>query len=905
MRFSLLLFLLACTSEKPVIEENITNSIQDIDGDGYVLEDDCDENNPLVNISAEELCDGIDNNCDGEVDEGVQITYYLDYDGDGFGDDTRPLESCSLPVGYVPNGNDCDDSNEVVFPGAIEVCDGLDNDCNDEIDEGTGGVVYMDADGDGYGDPNTSIDGCEESEGYVDNALDCDDSNGLLNPGAFEVCDEIDNNCDGSIDEGLTSTYYVDSDGDGFGDPNNISEACFPISGYVTDSSDCDDTSAVVNPNQFEACDAIDNNCDGFVDEGVTNTYYADLDQDGFGDPAQSVEDCSVPFAYTDNNLDCDDNINTVNPDGSEECNGLDDDCDGFADAEYMTGSIYTDIYNCGSCDNDCTSYGYVNATPSCDVSLPLPECSFSCDSGYFDANGDASDGCECEFINSSDAPFDGLDADCDGADGDHGDAIHVSTTGSPNGLGTIADPLLTIQSGINAAVSSSKTFVLVGSGNYNENVTIEDGIFLLGSMDLGFLTRSTDMNPSVITGDGASPALIAFNITNPTEVDGFQVWSPNSGGSGASAIGIFLQDCTDSLVFRDNIIGADDAEDGVDGSLGSDGSNGNNGLNGLDTALTTCVGSRLGGSGGSNICNGVNISGGDGAFSSCPFASINGNNISSGVQPYGVDGYGNNGGFGGTGACDGILDFRYGCGSCIIDTACNGSGDIGTNGGEGIEGSGGSGATSSGYLVGMQWVSQNGTNGADGTNGSGGGGGGAGSGGDSNSCGTAHGSGTGGGGGSGGCLGSRGIAGTGGGSSFAVFYNCTSSCTALPLFLDNEISAGDGGNGGDGGDGGLGGLGGYGGYGGTVSSTAWCAGDGGAGGLGGNGGDGGGAGGGSGGQSFAVFVTGVTPDPIWVDQDNDLDGGLPGFGGRGGRGGSSANDGQDGVSGDNGDQNW
>ena len=86
---------------------------------------------------------------------------------------------------------------------------------------------------------------------------------------------------------------------------------------------------------------------------------------------------------------------------------------------------------------------------------------------------------------------------------------------------------------------------------------------------------------------------------------------------------------------------------------------------------------------------------------------------------------------------------------------------------------------------------------------------------------------------------------------------------------------------------------------------NAWCSEDGGYGGDGGAGGYGGGGGGGAGGNSYAVYVLGVTPDPLWVSADNDLDAGLPGYGGRGGRGGTQSNDGSDGVSGDNADQNW
>ncbi|MEC8380518.1 MAG: putative metal-binding motif-containing protein, partial [Myxococcota bacterium] len=1102
--FACVCWVWACNSdEKLVLEVDEGVSLMDNDGDGYTLADDCDENNSAVNISAEELCDGIDNNCDGVVDEGVLTVYYLDYDEDGFGDDDRTLEACTLPVGYVPNGNDCDDSNETVFPGNTEICDGLDNDCNGQTDEGTGGMVYADVDADGFGDINAPMDGCDNTDGYVQNALDCDDNDPTISPNATETCDDIDNNCDGEIDEGLKNLYFIDSDGDGFGDPLLQAEACFPISGYVTDNSDCndseitvnpnqfeicdlmdnncdgtidegvtnvyyadldqdgfgdpnvstnactppfaytdnsddcndsdstlnpadadedgfstcdndcndaeatvnpnqfetcdgvdndcdgdvdelvqrtfyadldqdgygdpnvsqegcalpfayidnaddcddsnsslnpadldgdgfstcdndcndsdssispnqfevcdgldnncdgntdeavtntyyadfdsdgfgnpqetteacsppmgyttdstdcndsnsslnpadvdgdgfstcdndcDDTTAAMNPNQFETCDGLDNNCDGAVDEGVTTTYYADLDQDGYGDPNISADACAAPFAHIDNDSDCDDSSIVINPDGLEICNGLDDDCDGAADAEFMTGSVYTDLHNCGFCGNDCTNQGYLNATSNCDTTLPTPACNFACDAGYFDANSDSSDGCECLFLSSDDAPFDGLDANCDGGDGDHNDAIHVSVGGSLNGSGTVNDPITGIQAAIQLAVNTSKTYVLVESGTYNENIILADGLVLLGSMDSSFDSRSLSTNPSIIMGDGTTPTMQGFDISTATEVDGFQIWSPTVGSNGSSAIAVYLEDCSDGLVFTENTIGADDAEVGIDGDGGANGSNGGDGGNGLDSALTSCSSTRFGGAAGGNACS-TNSNGGNGAEGACPFAQYNGNPISSNTQPYGSNGSGTSPGLGGVGACDSAMFSWYGCGSCFLDTSCDGSGDAGTNGGDGAQGGGGSGASSSGYLLGSTWITTNGVDGLDGTDGSGGGGGGAGSGGYSSGCGTNHGSGTGGGGGAGGCLGTGGQAGTGGGSSFGVIYKCTATCSTLPIFIDNEITAGDGGNGGDGGDGGLGGLGGQGGFGGSVTSSAWCSGDGGAGGDGG-----------------------------------------------------------------------
>lgn len=130
------------------------------------------------------------------------LTYYADADNDGFGDFTNDSLDCSQPAGYVLNSDDCDDSDENVNPAAIEVCNGIDDDCDGFIDEEGGNTYYADADLDGYGDPLVAMTSCTIPAGYVDNNLDCDDSDANINPTAIELCNGIDDNCDGNIDEG-------------------------------------------------------------------------------------------------------------------------------------------------------------------------------------------------------------------------------------------------------------------------------------------------------------------------------------------------------------------------------------------------------------------------------------------------------------------------------------------------------------------------------------------------------------------------------------------------------------------------------------------------------------------------------------------------------------------------------
>lgn len=137
-------------------------------------------------------------------------------------------------------------------------------------------TYYADNDGDGYGDNSNSISGCTAPTGYVTDNTDCDDNDGNNYPGNTEVCDGADNNCDGTIDEGVSTTYYADSDNDGYGDSNTAITACSPPTGYVADNTDCDDNDGNNYPGNTEVCDGTDNNCNGVVDEGCGNTTFCD-----------------------------------------------------------------------------------------------------------------------------------------------------------------------------------------------------------------------------------------------------------------------------------------------------------------------------------------------------------------------------------------------------------------------------------------------------------------------------------------------------------------------------------------------------------------------------------------------------------------------------------------------------
>ena len=254
---------------------------------GYVTNNlDCNDDDNMINPLAPEICDDIDNDCDGliDLDDPNLIglnTYYKDDDNDGYGNALITTEACSLPDGYSDLDTDCDDNNPMVNPGAPEICDGIDNDCDDLVDgadpDSGNFEWYIDEDGDGFGSSSSLLFQCEPPVGYVLNDQDCDDNDPNNYPGNTEVCDGFDNNCDGDVDEDVLLTFYRDLDMDTYGDPNVTIKACTVPAGYVTDNTDCDDNESNAFPGNVEACDGIDNNCDGVIDEGC---ILADCDGD-------------------------------------------------------------------------------------------------------------------------------------------------------------------------------------------------------------------------------------------------------------------------------------------------------------------------------------------------------------------------------------------------------------------------------------------------------------------------------------------------------------------------------------------------------------------------------------------------------------------------------------------------
>ncbi|MCB9766028.1 MAG: FG-GAP repeat protein [Alphaproteobacteria bacterium] len=360
-----LLWLVPGCLMSPKDFQALMDGVLDSDGDGHVNADfegeggdDCDDDNAATHPGADELCDGEDNDCDGTIDEGRSDWEGLwrDLDADGYGDPDNPLTFCPIPADAVADATDCDDGRPAINPAQTDVVgDGLDQNCDD--------VDGTDGDGDGWAS-------------VASGGADCDDADASVNPGATEGWyDGADQNCDGASDydadvDGHDSVDYGGDDCDDLsaavhpGTPeiwyDGTDQDCAGDNDYDADldgedadafgGTDCDDADSGINASATELCDGVDQNCDGIVDNDATDgtTFYADTDGDTYGDPNSTQSACSQPSGFVTDDTDCDDTDASTNPGGTEvgydlvdnDCNGNTDDMDAAAEASHEVHGI-------------------------------------------------------------------------------------------------------------------------------------------------------------------------------------------------------------------------------------------------------------------------------------------------------------------------------------------------------------------------------------------------------------------------------------------------------------------------------------------------------------------------------------------------------------------------------------
>ncbi|PZR06388.1 MAG: hypothetical protein DI536_30425 [Archangium gephyra] len=585
-------------------------------------------------------------------------------------------------------------------------------------------------------------------------------------PSGPEVCDTLDNDCDGAVDEGFALATDINNCG-----------AC----GTVCSPANAVPACAASTCN-IAACTAGFANCNGAYGDGCEVNLTNNVSNCGSCGNACNLANASPAC------------VSSTCAVGS--CNAGFANCNGLA-ADGCERNLTNDVNNCAACGNVCPSYP--NMISSCSGS----SCGAVCAPNRWNLDGNLANGCEyaCTFLSASDEPDPGfVDANCDGIDGIASQAVFVTTTGNDFNPGTMAQPKRTVQAGI-AAAGGARPNVLVSEGTYDEAISLVNGVNVYGaySANNGW-ARSAAYVTRLRNGVIGSSRIVTVSgsaLSNPTRVANVTIEAVATSVAQVSVYGLYCINCT-AFTLESSIVISGSAGPGVSGSVGFTGASGG-----------------IGGSGGSSNCgtNGSGLPGGSGGLSSCGRTGGAGGRGGNSGDNDGVDGSpGNFGVPGGTRGFGG-------------DPGTSGnSGATGPAGGNGANGAGGSG----GNVVGNFFVTNSGGTGALGGDGNGGGGGGGSGGQGCFLCNNARGNG-GGGGGGGGCGGGGATGGTGGGSSFGVFLVNSSGAVVTGCSITSG-NGGQGGAGGTGGNGGWGGergqrgsgcpedvgYGGYGGYGGA-----------------------------------------------------------------------------------------
>jgi hypothetical protein len=377
---------------------------------------------------------------------------------------------------------------------STETCDGVDNDCDFVIDDSVGGGEACTIDVTGVGSC-PGIRTCNGAAGFV-----CQGQTPMP-----ETCNFVDDDCDAMVDEAFPTLGDLCTAGVG---------ACLAYGAVTCDGTGAGtECSAVAGSPAPEACNAIDDNCDGATDEAFPTL--GDACTAGLGicanygtvvcTPDTTGSVCSaVPGA----------------PMPTDSCNYLDDDCDGVVDEGFrnlITG-FYDQDTTCGSCDIDCTAiYTGPNSFGDCVVS-GTPTCVMGCTAGAFDLNASALDG--CEFI---------LDTGAIHVSENDPTAVDNGNCGlGPTGTGAGNFPCRTIAQGLSRATTTGRPRVLVADGTYLEAVTLVNGKNMLGGYRSDTWERHVATTSTVIQGvqsvGNHDRTVIAASITSATLFEGFVV---------------------------------------------------------------------------------------------------------------------------------------------------------------------------------------------------------------------------------------------------------------------------------------------------------------------------------------------------------------------------------------------
>ncbi|MCW5809207.1 MAG: hypothetical protein KIT31_43030, partial [Deltaproteobacteria bacterium] len=584
---------------------------------------------------------------------------------------------------------------------AAEACDGTDNNCNGIIDEGFGGSACTNTNAFGSC-PGTSL---------------CTGAGGLICQGQVpkaELCNGLDDNCDGNIDEIFPDLATPCTQGVG---------AC-RRSGVVrcTAAGDGTTCSATAGAPSAETCNNLDDDCDGATDEDFPTKGQAC--SSGLGQCArQGTTVCSASGTGTTCSA-------TAGTPTTDVCNLLDDDCDGKVDEDFRNAAgVYNQDTACGSCVVDCTAiFAVPNAAGHCVVTGTIASCAMVCDPGKYDLDGDLANG--CEFVLDPDAIYVSIS---DAASADD------ATCGlGPANTEPGHHPCRTIGRGIARAAALNRSRILVANGIYDEAVAIPNGRSLLGGFAFDNWQRNIAATDTNIVGSatqaGHDHAVSATNISLPTRFEGFVVLGPVNTKPSGNSYAVYVSAASTNLRIENNILFAGNGGPGGSGGAGAVGTSGGNGagrIANLGQADTTYDAHNAFGSGACNASNNRQLSnggtnpscattGGAGGGNRCPASTAsvctncgaNGCSSCSFTTATSIDGFtgqGTGGGAGGVGAARGsdmisgpfASNFGF---LCYIPSGLT-YGSDGSDGGAGGHGSGGTGCSATvGTVVGGNW---------------------------------------------------------------------------------------------------------------------------------------------------------------------------------------------------------